>query len=349
MTDLLDVFDLRHGAARVAVVGVAKNAGKTTTLCALLDALDRAGSPPPGLLSVGVDGERHDAFSGAAKPAIQVHAGTICATAEQAVGRSTARLDLLEDTGITTPMGRLFLARVHLPGELLLAGVRHRADLHHLTARMHALGASRILIDGAFDRLIAAEPTLTDGVLLATGAVAGSTPQEVARCTRDLVDRMRLPAATPALVARLPRDPEHRILVLHDEGTTPLEAETLLRPLPQLAHLLRQHRPDAIIVPGALTPRGADHLLAAGLRHTPLVLPDATHALLRPGDLRRLSRRGIELTVQRTIRVLGLSLNPVAPGGVHLESTPLAHALQEALPDLPILDVRTGLHLPPTA
>src|SRR5690554_2852378 len=78
---------------RLAVVGVAKNCGKTTTLNALIE---KHRDRPVGLVSVGIDGEQSDVLLGTEKPAIVVEEGHWVVSAEQALSRSTAPLEYVE-------------------------------------------------------------------------------------------------------------------------------------------------------------------------------------------------------------------------------------------------------------
>ena len=64
---------------RLAIAGLAKNVGKTTLLGAVASRLQAAGGPV-GFVSIGVDGERLDGLSGAAKPPGVLAAGDLAVT-----------------------------------------------------------------------------------------------------------------------------------------------------------------------------------------------------------------------------------------------------------------------------
>ncbi len=72
------------GSRSLAVVGLVKNAGKTTVVNALMANCDHLF----GLTSLGLDGERTDHLTGLAKPSITPPAGTLVATTG---ARSSAR------------------------------------------------------------------------------------------------------------------------------------------------------------------------------------------------------------------------------------------------------------------
>lgn len=342
--DLLSLLQLRPGPPRLAVVGCAKNVGKTTALVALLRAFeeDLPDAPPPALLSIGVDGERRDAFSGASKPAVAVREGALCATASGALKDASARVVFLEDTGVRTPLGSVFIVQVEQAGDIRLAGIRHRADVLDVAARLHRLGAARVLIDGAYDRLVAADPRVSGGVLLATGAALGPTVDAVVAATRDVVRRLSLPPA-PASLAPVLASPPASAPRAWIDGASVLVGGSSLLVADDALDGLAARMPSVLEIPGALSPRVADRILRAGLRDCTLLIADPTRALLPGGQLARLARRGLDVVVREPVRLLGVVANPLSPGGTALESGALCAALHEAMPSIPVVDVRAGI------
>ncbi len=73
---------------RLAVVGLAKNTGKTVALTTVLRELEAAGHVV-GVTSIGNDGETHDAIDARIdKPAIRLAAGSLVATTDLLLRRS---------------------------------------------------------------------------------------------------------------------------------------------------------------------------------------------------------------------------------------------------------------------
>ncbi|TVQ19713.1 MAG: hypothetical protein EA382_16050, partial [Spirochaetaceae bacterium] len=86
---------------RIAVVGLAKNAGKTTTLNALTAQASGAGMRV-AICSIGRDGEREDILTRLPKPAITVPSGSYCVTTDRLAGG----LELIEPIDQTGVLGR---------------------------------------------------------------------------------------------------------------------------------------------------------------------------------------------------------------------------------------------------
>jgi hypothetical protein len=182
------------GAASIAVVGTAKNVGKTVVVAALADALQRAGTPF-GLVSLGHDGERFDVLEGHAKPRLFLGPGTVFATAA-ALLPGDAAADVLAATGERCALGEIVLARVRVPAFFEIAGPPSAAALRRV-ARALARHAPFVVIDGAVDR-IAALREGDDAIVLATGAASGPTPEQVVADLAAQLARMRLRRADPA-------------------------------------------------------------------------------------------------------------------------------------------------------
>ncbi len=329
-------------ALTVAVTGCSKNAGKTTALNILTADWDR-----PGLMSIGIDGEDADFWLGVPKPRISASAGTLFATAERALAAATVEAETIERTGVSTPLGEIVIARATKPGRVLLAGVRHKADVLMLKELMLALGVTRIAIDGAYQRLMSADPAVSDGMILATGAVLGSTAGEVADRTMDFLARIQLPAVDDAdLAATLDKACRLGVTIARDGDGNEFQADG-----PGAAGaigLIESYGAGVthLMIPGSI-PEGftiamekVASSLSPGCRDAgfSIVVQDPTRVFLRANEFRWLSRRGHRITVARPIRLLAVAVNPVSVFGGRIPSVELVSAIRRLVGDIPVLD-----------
>ncbi len=181
---------LRAIRGNLALIGTGKNAGKTTTLNFLLREFPR---PLSGVTSIGRDGERLDVLERHSKPAIHVSEGTIFATAEGCLPRVSGSFAVLEPTRVSTPLGRVLLCQAQRPCPVELAGPSHIEDLVCVSGRMRELGAARVWIDGAFDRVASAAVRLSETVLLAAGSAGKVSVEDAAREIQSYVRRFQIP------------------------------------------------------------------------------------------------------------------------------------------------------------
>jgi hypothetical protein len=331
------LHELVAGTRMLALVGLAKNTGKTETLAALLREHAKAGRPI-GVTSIGRDGEEHDVIDARIeKPRVQLQAGDLVATTGALLRSSGVAHERLSRTGVRTPLGEVVLARMSKPGSVEVAGPSAAAELRSVGEEMLLLGAEQALLDGAIDRRAASSPVVADGLVMATGAILGEDIEDVVRATSDAVDLVRLPAAAEEDDGSHGEPGERERLSL--ERRLVLNAEPA-----EIATLLREHpRASTLTVDGALSERFLEGLLAARSeragRKLRIVAGDPTKVFLSRRGTRWYARQGIAIEVRRTIALKAITVNPVAPQSHRFGSRQLRELIAAAVPDVPVLDV----------
>ncbi|GAX89555.1 hypothetical protein [Effusibacillus lacus] len=330
------------GIKRLAIVGIAKHAGKTTALNTIVAEAAEAGIPL-SLQSIGVDGERFDALIKAAKPAVQAVAGTLIATAAEALEECTARMTLVEATGIPSAMGEILILRVAEAGNVLLAGVRQVAHAKELNGRFEKWGAQLHIIDGAFDRMACASPDLSDGIVLATGASVGRTVESVVRETKAALARLRMPAVT--------QDWQRQLAALARTSGCIWAGGPSVTPrmLPDINLLL--HPPDshpdwpqeamALALPGVVTDGVLE--MATGVVTT-LIVKDGTRMMASPLQWKRFEHQGGRILAEVPIRIAAVTVNSVSLSGYRLPQQELLASIRALAKDLPVVDCKEGAH-----
>ena len=322
--------DLLGGAGTVALVGLAKNTGKTETLGALLGELAARGVTV-GVTSVGRDGEERDVIDERIrKPRVWLAEGSLVASTGALLRAGSLAHERLERTGVRTPLGEVVIARALEGGSVEVAGPSGAADVMEVSARMRELGAERVLIDGAVDRRAASSPAVAEGLVLATGAVLDRSLERVVELTREAVELVRLGRAED----------------LGEEETVELSRELVLGGDGRaIAGMLGEHpRASGLLVRGALGEGFLEGLVAARReragRRLRVVVADPTHVFLTRRGVSWYAAQGIELATIRRIELLAMTVNPVAPESHVLDSRELRKRLREEIPGVAVLDVR---------
>ncbi len=320
--------ELLAPAHRLALVGLAKNTGKTETLAAILAGHARAGLRV-GVTSIGRDGEQHDVIDARiAKPPLRLAAGSLVASTGALLRTSGVAHEPLVRTGIRTPLGEVVIARMEQEGTLEVAGPSAAADVRTVSDAMIELGAEQVLIDGAVDRRAASSPAIADGLVMATGAVLGREIERVVASTADAVELVKLPVAANA-----------------GAGVV-LDRQTVLRGEPaEIAALLAQNvGEDTFVIDGALSERFLEGLLAAGreraARRLKVIVEDPTRVFLARRGAGWYRRQGISIEALRGIELKAITVNPVAPQSHTFDSAVLRQAIATAVGEVPVLDVR---------
>ena len=212
------------GARRVAFLGLAKNAGKTTALTAVLAELHRAGLPA-GATSAGRDGEEFDAITGEPKPRFRVFPGQLIASAATTFEAAAFPLSELATLPFATRFGPVQLRRADGEGELEVIGPSTASQLALTAAALEAAGAEIVLLDGAVGRRAFAAGRVCDGIVLSVGMSAGDSLPAVLAATASAAELIGLAAAPPE--ART-RPCPGAITELSLQETAPAAGETLV-------------------------------------------------------------------------------------------------------------------------
>jgi len=319
-------------ARRVALVGLAKNTGKTETLAAILAAHAQEGVTV-GVTSIGRDGEERDVIDPRiAKPRVRLRRGSLVASTGALLRASGLTHERLVKTGVRTPLGEVVIARLQQEGAVEVAGPSAAADVRAVSEAMAGLGARQILIDGAIDRRAASAPAVAEGLVMATGAVLGEQLEAVVAATAEAVDLARL---APFADGGDPPVPVPRSVAL---GAAAQEIAGLLRAHPKV---------HAFALEGALSERFLEGVLEARQeragRELVLVARDPTKVFLSRRGPRWYERQGLSLRVREPIELLAITVNPVAPQSHSFQPGQLREAIAAAVgEEIPVVDVREG-------
>ena len=293
----------------VSIIGMAKNAGKTTTLNFLI-ANFRRQNISLALTSIGRDGEQTDVVTKTAKPEIFVFRGTLIVTTEQLLPLCDITKEILMLPDINTPMGRIVIVRALSDGFVQPAGPSITSQMSRLLRR---LPADKILVDGATSRKSPAGPGVTEAAILCTGAA-------VSRSKRDVINRTR-----------------HAVHIL----TLPkLKDERILAELQYITEETRAIEKGYIYFPGAVTDAAVLDLVMSGtdLKDVCLIAEDPSKIFIKPGTLDKLRIKQANLFVKTPIRLLALTVNPVSPYGIGFDAREFLENMRDAV-SIPVYDV----------
>ncbi len=314
----------------ISIIGMCKNAGKTTVLNQLLRA---SSGKILGLTSIGRDGEDKDLVTGTKKPGIFVSQGTLVATASQLVlQHCDVTREILETTGISTPMGDVVLLRALSDGAIQLAGPSITDQLARLREVFFQFGADQVIIDGALSRKTLCSRKVTEATILCTGASYSKSLDTVVADTAFQCQLLTLPETADAQL-RAMSGVDTRDVVLFDENGphTVTNLEDALR---------KSHGARAVFFGGALSDFALKPLLMsnAPLNGLTFLVRDSTKLLLKQDTFQKLHRRGIRLEVLDSVNLVALTVNPFSAYGIHFPKEELMARMEEQV-SLPVINV----------
>jgi len=179
----------------ITIIGMSKNAGKTTTLNFLIKSLTQAGYSL-GLTSIGRDGEETDLVTNTKKPRIFVPRNTLIATTEGLLPYCDISKEILHVSEINTPLGRVITIRALSAGYVQIAGASVVSQMSEVTRALELFGADKIITDGAVSRKSPVSSELNEAVILCTGAAFSTDLNKVISETKHMADILTLPKNT---------------------------------------------------------------------------------------------------------------------------------------------------------
>lgn len=321
----------------VAVVGLAKNAGKTECLNYILRHADGQGHTL-AVTSIGIDGESRDQVTGTHKPEITLAPQMLFVTSETHYRQRRLPAEILDLSDERTSLGRLVTARALDRGKVILSGPADTATLRKVIARLDRAGVGTTIVDGALSRLSLSSPAVTDAMVLATGAALSPDIDRIVRHTAFVCSLTELPV-TQSVAASALLEVDRGMRAIDDDGQ-------IYDPQIASACLLDKHR-DTIFahghrlyVAGAVTDRLMTFLSTRReVDRTTLIVRDFTRIFAEQRNFAAFLRKGGKVEVLQRSRLLAVCINPTSPQGYHVDGTRLRQSLQEKI-NVPVINVR---------
>ncbi len=311
------LFDLIAPYTTLCLAGMCKNAGKTTALNALIQGAGARGVSL-ALTSIGRDGEREDLITGTNKPPIYLTGGTLFATARGLLPKCDATAEILDMTGIHTPLGEVAILRALSDGFVELAGPSMTEQIVSLTEKLKIFGAEKVLIDGALFRRSLCAPEAAEAVILSTGASYGPDMEKTAADTAFVAELLTLPESGP-----WPHMAGRRFARgdLYDDLPAALEGQG-----------------EALYVSGAFTDAMASQLLRRKAIPREVNVEDGTRLLLSRESYEKLRTRGVAFRVRRQNKLIAVTVNPFSAYGAPYDPAAFQR-LVESRVNVPVVNV----------
>lgn len=326
---------LKHKS--VAIVGLAKNAGKTECLNYILSQI-RSKKKRFALTSIGIDGESCDLVTQTPKPEICIYEDMLFITSEKHYHQKQLVAEVMDVGTDFTALGRLVTAKAITRGKVLLSGPANTFMLKNILKDMDRYGVDTTLVDGALSRLSPASPAITDAMILVTGASVSANIPQLVRKTRYIYDLILLEAVDQDTFEKL-YPIENGIQAIDEAG----ELHDLEIPS---AFMLERYKENLFRHGTTLYAAGAvsDKLLQflksqKHISETTLIIRDFTKMFASMETFYAYLKKGGKIKVVQKSKLLAVCVNPQSPEGFILDSEELRNAMEKSL-QLPVYDVR---------
>ena len=325
------LFDLVSQYSSVSISGMCKNAGKTTVLNNIISNAPQ--SETLALTSIGRDGESVDTVTGTEKPGIYIRQGSIFATAENLLSYCDVTKEILDTSGISTPLGKVVIIRALSDGNIQLAGPSIISQLAQVYKLFRDQGADRMIIDGAASRKTLCTRKLTDAAILCTGASFSRNMDETIAETAHVCNLLMTPTVPDFMQQVVQEKLNDKYMLIGDSNIILQDGANLTTAIKGI----KQGR--ALYTSGAITDSLVNPLIYSGLpKGFIFAAYDASKILISSGCMRRLKAANVKLGVLEPINLVAVTINPISAYGNHYDSAEFKSKMTEEV-TVPVINV----------
>ncbi|MDD4781548.1 MAG: hypothetical protein PHT02_13235 [Tissierellia bacterium] len=337
--DLIEIIR-KNNYRTVSIVGLAKNAGKTVVLNYLIEK-SIIHNMTIGITSIGRDGEKIDVVTNTEKPSIFVTKGMYVATGKNAMMVSDIFLEIIESTGITTPMGEVIISKVMRDGYIQLAGPVSASHIKYVTERLSFYGAEVVFVDGAIDRRAASSPAITDACIIATGAVLSRDMKKVISMTAYAVECFKLEEVSNNIKQIILKNNETSVIQNFEEAIIINEEINLVNGK-KISEKINENTTH-VFIKGAITSKlFKDICENKFIKNIIIVIEDGTKIFIDLETWNDLKNKKLTIKVLNKIDVIAVTLNPVSPEGYYFNSEEFKNKISHYITNAKIIDVVSG-------
>ncbi|MCK4309323.1 MAG: hypothetical protein KAW42_05070 [Candidatus Atribacteria bacterium] len=305
----------------LGILGTAKNTGKTTTTSVLLEIANNR-NLSVGITSIGYDGEEIDNITGLPKPRVFAKRGTIIATSDRCLKAGTAKIEKLEETNFSTPLGNIAIGKITKEGLVVIAGPNKGDELSIIIEKLKRLGNELILVDGAINRIV---PLMkADALILASGAARSISNDFLAKEVQCICNLFDLPKIDKKNLTNLKDIDQKVVTLIQKDNSKRFSTINSLINLSDIQELISRldEETQLIFIPGVLTEFALNELIkekAKLWKNKDIIIPNPSHLLIGGNTislmdtLLKIKKFGINLKIIKTIPILAITINPFYP------------------------------------
>lgn len=319
-----------------SIVGLEKNTGKTECFNYVLRRLP-LDTKRIAVSSIGIDGETTDQVTQTSKPEIFLREGMYFGTSEKHYLMKRLSSELLEVSDESSSLGNIVIGKALTPGKILLSGPSSSSGLIRWMEGMKKYDIDLAIIDGALSRMSLASPTVSESMILATGAAYSANINTLVQKTAFVVQMINLDITS-----------QENYNTFNDikNGVWAIDEDGVLHDLKVASSLSTNINTDGLkkcrtlFVSGALTDNFVNNIRQNRIfNETELVVRDFTKIFLTPMTYNSFVNGKRKIAVLQKSKLIAVCVNPTSPNGIVLDSEKLCGVLSEAI-KLPVYDLR---------
>lgn len=312
----------------ISFVGMEKNAGKTQTLNYVLGRLRTFSNIKLALTSIGVDGETVDIVTSTSKPEIEIYPDTTFITSQALYAQKEIVSAIEEISKETTALGKLITAKAITRGKVLLGGPSNNKSLKEFIEKLtqtHDI----TLVDGALSRKSFGSPSITQAMILSTGASLSASLNVVVKKTKFIYQMTQLPQYREHYEDL--QQIESGIYAITQEGIIDLQIPSLMMIDKYKDKIFAKG--TRIYVAGALNDKFVQFLkIQKNIKEIEIIIKDFTKIFAQEDNVLQYLNKGGQIKVLEKTNLIAITANPISPTGYNFNNEEMLEALRKEIP-----------------
>lgn len=312
----------------ISFVGMEKNAGKTQTLNYVLSRLRTFSNIKLALTSIGVDGETVDIVTSTSKPEIEIYPDTTFITSQALYAQKEIVSAIEEISKETTALGKLITAKAITRGKVLLGGPSNNKSLKEFIEKLtqtHDI----TLVDGALSRKSFGSPSITQAMILSTGASLSASLPVVVKKTKFIYQMTQLPQYREHYEDL--QQIESGIYAITQEGIIDLQIPSLMMIDKYKDKIFAKG--TRIYVAGALNDKFVQFLkIQKNIKEIEIIIKDFTKIFAQEDNVLQYLNKGGQIKVLEKTNLIAITANPISPTGYNFNNEEMLEALRKEIP-----------------
>ena len=312
----------------ISFVGMEKNAGKTQTLNYVLGRLRTFSNIKLALTSIGVDGETVDIVTSTSKPEIEIYPDTTFITSQALYAQKEIVSAIEEISKETTALGKLITAKAITRGKVLLGGPSNNKSLKEFIEKLtqtHDI----TLVDGALSRKSFGSPSITQAMILSTGASLSASLPVVVKKTKFIYQMTQLPQYREHYEDL--QQIESGIYAITQDGIIDLQIPSLMMIDKYKDKIFAKG--TRIYVAGALNDKFVQFLkIQKNIKEIEIIIKDFTKVFAQEDNVLQYLNKGGQIKVLEKTNLIAITANPISPTGYNFNNEEMLEALRKEIP-----------------
>lgn len=313
------------------IIGISKNAGKTTLLNWILKHISSAAV---GVLTTGRDGESKDIVDGHLKPRAYLPQNSYFTTFASILRQYSACLEVIERLPYKSVGKELWLCRALRDLKLEIVGPPTVTQQIAIAQKMISYGAEHVFVDGSLDRKSIARSPDIDSLLIAVSPEFGNRQEILSELTK-FHNLSKIPKIELDITNR------DCLCYADDNGTHSTKVKSVMGEQLRLDKYLLSRW---LYLPGAITDAMFTSFYSFVQAYRgKIIMRHPFHLYLEDEKLHTLIKTA-KIYCLNPLNIDGIAVNSYSVSGMHLDCNQLRKDIRKSF-DIPVVDVTEVLQI----